>query len=161
MLTGERAYAESRRIWGTCSGAGFYPLLMAALRAADSQNVDRIRAAFPDVVAELQARYNAPGGVLTPEQEARIEAMQRPPVHVLLDAEAQLQWEDKRVPETFDNETGLGDVIEAWLDRVEKRMREQDPAGHRWLFEGGHDPDEDNDPLMELVRKIGTHDEEM
>jgi hypothetical protein len=84
MLTGEHAYEESRRIHAETRGAGFYPLLMAALRAADSENLERIRAVLPDVVAELQARYDAPGGVLPAEKEAEIEGMQRPPVRELV-----------------------------------------------------------------------------
>jgi hypothetical protein len=42
----------------------FYGLLMAAMRKADTPNAGRLRAAFPDVWDDLQARYNAPGGVL-------------------------------------------------------------------------------------------------
>ena len=37
---------------------------MAAMRKADSTNAAILRAAFPDVWADLQARYEAPGGVL-------------------------------------------------------------------------------------------------
>jgi hypothetical protein len=81
MLTGQFAYEESRH---PTHGTGFYPLLMAALRVADTENYARIRMVFPDVVAELEARYNAPGGVLTAEQEAEIEALRRPPVQELV-----------------------------------------------------------------------------
>lgn len=42
----------------------FDALIMAAYRRADTWNAQRIRAAWPDVVAELEARYHAPGGVL-------------------------------------------------------------------------------------------------
>jgi len=42
----------------------FYALVMAVMRAADSDNATALQAAFPDTWAELQARYNAPGGVL-------------------------------------------------------------------------------------------------
>lgn len=45
----------------------FYGLLMAAMRRADTDNADRLRLAFPRVWAELQARYNAPGGLLPGE----------------------------------------------------------------------------------------------
>jgi hypothetical protein len=42
----------------------FYGLVQAAMRQADDINLAALRAAFPAVWAELQARYNAPGGVL-------------------------------------------------------------------------------------------------
>lgn len=46
----------------------FYALIMAAMRQADTVNVGKLRAAWPDVWDELQARYNAPGGLLPGEQ---------------------------------------------------------------------------------------------
>ncbi len=42
----------------------FYALIMAAMRRADTDNLDLLRAAFPEVWAELSARYHAPGGML-------------------------------------------------------------------------------------------------
>jgi hypothetical protein len=42
----------------------FYSLIMAAMRRADTRNADLLREAFPDTWAELQARYDAPGGIL-------------------------------------------------------------------------------------------------
>ena len=42
----------------------FYALIMAAMRKADSDNERLLRDAFPRVWDELQARYDAPGGVL-------------------------------------------------------------------------------------------------
>jgi hypothetical protein len=42
----------------------FSALIMAAMRKADSGNVFKLVFLFPDTYAELQARYNAPGGVL-------------------------------------------------------------------------------------------------
>lgn len=41
--------------------------LFAAIRKADSLNFEKFRAFFPQVTAEMQARYNAPGGWLSPE----------------------------------------------------------------------------------------------
>jgi hypothetical protein len=38
----------------------FCPLLMAAMRCADTDNATHLRLAFPDVWAELKARYSAP-----------------------------------------------------------------------------------------------------
>jgi hypothetical protein len=37
------------------------------MRKADTTNAAKLRAAFPDVWNEFQARYNAPGGVLADE----------------------------------------------------------------------------------------------
>ncbi len=45
----------------------FYALVMAAYRRADTENARKIEQAWPDVVAELQARYHAPGGILDGE----------------------------------------------------------------------------------------------
>lgn len=42
----------------------FYGLVMAAMRKADTGNLARLKAAFPEVWVDLEARYNAPGGVL-------------------------------------------------------------------------------------------------
>lgn len=46
----------------------FHALVMAAMRKADDENGDKLRAAFPLVWAELWARYHAPGGLLADEQ---------------------------------------------------------------------------------------------
>lgn len=45
----------------------FYALLMAAMHGADSYNAAKLRAAWPELWAETQARYNAPGGALEGE----------------------------------------------------------------------------------------------
>jgi hypothetical protein len=50
------------------SGNAFYSLLMATIREAGSEELERLESAFPDTVAELRKRYNAPGGALTPEE---------------------------------------------------------------------------------------------
>ena len=42
----------------------FYGLIMAAMRRADTDNLNALRAFWPAVWDELQARYNAPGGAL-------------------------------------------------------------------------------------------------
>ena len=59
-------YREGQKI--AASDPSFYALIQAAMRRADSFNLERLRAIYPDVYAELQARYDAPGGVL-PEEE--------------------------------------------------------------------------------------------
>ncbi len=48
----------------------FYALIMAAMRKADTVNMAKLRAAFPDTYREVEARYNAPGAAL-PEDGAR------------------------------------------------------------------------------------------
>lgn len=59
-------YQTSKRIHQT--DPPFYALLMAAMRKADTRNAELLQAAFPDTWAELQARYDAPGGVLPDER---------------------------------------------------------------------------------------------
>ena len=46
----------------------FYALLMAAMRQADTDNLNKLCHAFPWVWNEFQARYHAPGGVLRAEE---------------------------------------------------------------------------------------------
>lgn len=45
----------------------FEALIMAAMRRADSENLERLRAAFPEIHAEVTARYNLPQGLLPGE----------------------------------------------------------------------------------------------
>jgi hypothetical protein len=47
----------------------FYALIMAAMRDADTINLMRLRMCWPEVFAELEARYNAPGGRLPSDPE--------------------------------------------------------------------------------------------
>jgi len=42
----------------------FYALIMAAMRQADDDNLSYLKHGWYGVWQELQARYNAPGGVL-------------------------------------------------------------------------------------------------
>jgi hypothetical protein len=37
---------------------------MAAMRQADTDNLEKLQASFPETWDELHRRYNAPGGVL-------------------------------------------------------------------------------------------------
>ena len=46
----------------------FYATLMACLKVAYSNNIGRLKQAFPEVVAEYYARYQAPHGLLPGEQ---------------------------------------------------------------------------------------------
>lgn len=50
----------------------FYALIMAAMRSADSDNVLWLKAGFPDVWDELQARYYAPGGILPTDPDVAV-----------------------------------------------------------------------------------------
>jgi hypothetical protein len=60
VVIGRYAYEESKRL---AAAGEFYPLLMAAMRWADTDNTERLRDAFPAVWEELHDRYHAPGGV--------------------------------------------------------------------------------------------------
>lgn len=64
-------YQASVEIVQHSGQSGFYALLMAAMRRADLENGRRLRAAFPEVWAELQARYNAPGGRIESDDAPR------------------------------------------------------------------------------------------
>lgn len=43
----------------------FYGLLMALALGADTFNLEKLRQCWPEEIAELSARYHAPGGVLS------------------------------------------------------------------------------------------------
>lgn len=43
----------------------FYALIMAAIRQADTDNLEKIKEAWPEVYQEFVNRYNAPGGILS------------------------------------------------------------------------------------------------
>lgn len=55
-------YEVSRRL--AAEGPPFYALIAAAMRGADTFNMSLLREAFPQIAADLQARYDAPGGRL-------------------------------------------------------------------------------------------------
>ena len=42
----------------------FYALIMAALRKADTYNLEKLKSVFPEVHEELAKRYLSPGGFL-------------------------------------------------------------------------------------------------
>lgn len=48
----------------------FYALIMAAMRKADDDNLEKLVDSWPHVWAELRQRYNAPRGLLPGEYEA-------------------------------------------------------------------------------------------
>lgn len=45
----------------------FYALIQAAMREADSNNIELLKECWPEIWLELRARYNAPGGRLQSE----------------------------------------------------------------------------------------------
>lgn len=49
------------------SSPTFDALIMAAMRKADSTNIEKLKKAWPEVWKELQARYNSRGGWLPGE----------------------------------------------------------------------------------------------
>jgi hypothetical protein len=59
------AYHYSRKLG--LDDPPFYALIMAAMRKADSDNLELLKKAFPEIWQELHARYNAPLGVLEEE----------------------------------------------------------------------------------------------
>ena len=58
-------YRESQEI--AVKDHGFYALIMAAMRKADTENLFKLQRLFPETWQELRARYNAPGGKLEGE----------------------------------------------------------------------------------------------
>jgi hypothetical protein len=50
-------------------GEDFYALVMVLMRNADTANQAKLKAAWPEVWAELEQRYNAPGGLLVGESK--------------------------------------------------------------------------------------------
>lgn len=42
-------------------------LIAAAMRRADTDNMEKLAQAFPEIACDLQDRYNAPGGTLPGE----------------------------------------------------------------------------------------------
>ncbi len=46
----------------------FYALIMAAMRQADTPNTAKLRAMWPEVWTEMDARYHAPGGWLASDR---------------------------------------------------------------------------------------------
>jgi len=62
-----REYESGRKLlMAAHEGVGnpFYSLLQACFRCAGSDNLAKLQTLFPEEYNELQARYNAPGGIL-------------------------------------------------------------------------------------------------
>lgn len=58
-------YVESQRL--ASMNFSFATLIMGALRKADDINFRKLEQEFPEITAELKARYNARGGLLEGE----------------------------------------------------------------------------------------------
>jgi hypothetical protein len=58
-------YKVSRRL--ARDDEPFYALIMAAMRRADTDNLNLLKLAFPETWDELEMRYHAPGGYLPNE----------------------------------------------------------------------------------------------
>jgi len=60
-------YSHSIEISATIEPS-FATLIMCAMRKADSDNVELLRACWPEIWDECYARYNSPGGRLPSER---------------------------------------------------------------------------------------------
>jgi hypothetical protein len=58
-----RDYDQSKQI--AAYDPTFNAIIMAAMRKGDTCNVFKLKQEWPHIWAELDARYNAPGGMLT------------------------------------------------------------------------------------------------
>lgn len=63
-------YEVGQRIICDYGDDEFYGLIQACMRLADTDNLERLRFAFPEQWRDLQARYNAPCGILQSDKEA-------------------------------------------------------------------------------------------
>jgi len=57
-------------VWGreiSAKDYPFYALIQAAMRQADTENLEKLKSVFPEIFEELQVRYNAPSGLLPEE----------------------------------------------------------------------------------------------
>jgi hypothetical protein len=69
------AYHVSRAI--EKKDAPFYALIMAAMLKADSDNTAKLKAAWPEVWAELEQRYDAPLGVIPADGDVNMEVLRK------------------------------------------------------------------------------------
>jgi len=80
----------------------FAAIIMAALRKADSNNFMLLEAAWPEITAEMKARYNAPEGRLEgdpppPEpEERRVREGDRRQREIIVSHEKRIQYPNGR-----------------------------------------------------------------
>lgn len=60
-------YKIGQRIGATYDSDNFYGVIQGAMRLADSDNIQKLKAAFPAQWEEVNKRYHAPGGKLPDE----------------------------------------------------------------------------------------------
>ena len=60
-------YKEGREL--EARDTPFYALIQAAMRRADTTNLEMMKGCWPEVWTELVERYNSPGGYLKEELE--------------------------------------------------------------------------------------------
>lgn len=65
-------YLQSREI--ETKEYSFDGLVMAAMRQASTDNLEKLQTAFPELWQDLQARYNAPNGCLDESELKWLEA---------------------------------------------------------------------------------------
>lgn len=93
-----RDYEISREIERKADwGEDFYALVMVLMRNADTSNQEKLRAAWPDVWAELQERYNAPAGLLVGESTQHNTGVDPASFETIERREDGLYIDDKRV----------------------------------------------------------------
>ena len=51
---------------------GFTALLIALALKADPDNMERLELGWPGLIDEVKRRHNAPGGAITPDEEAAV-----------------------------------------------------------------------------------------
>lgn len=66
-------YEVGKQIVGKYGDDEFYGIIQAAMRLADTDNLEKLKVAWPEVWADLQVRYNAPGGNLPDDTRECIE----------------------------------------------------------------------------------------
>lgn len=54
----------------------FVAIIMAAMRKADTDNLELLVNAFPQVFTELQQRYNSPGGWLPEDEDCPLPVLE-------------------------------------------------------------------------------------
>ncbi len=64
MITSLHDYQMSVEV-RVLDGITFYGVFMALVYMADTDNLEKLKAAFPQAVGEAYQRYNAPAGCLT------------------------------------------------------------------------------------------------
>ena len=64
-LTSRYDYMKGREL--EAEDTPFYALIQAAMRRADTTNLEMLKGCWPEVWEELQERYNTPGGYLKEE----------------------------------------------------------------------------------------------